>query len=452
MKIADLKNKKILILGLGREGLATLRYLKKHLPEQKITVADRSEEAKETLAGFTNLETQLGEKYLANLDKFDLVIKTPGINPRTKEIEIARENGVVFTSATNLFFSEKQGKVIGVSGTKGKSTTSSLIYEIIKAGGFEVDLIGNIGKAALDFLENDNKNKLYVFEMSSYQLEDFQGLLDMAVLISFFPEHLDYHQNIENYFEAKTTLLRRVKEQGVIIYNSGFEKINGFIEKIRDDLKSKKIKEIAYAGKSKYLVSKGNIVIDGFNKIGLTDIKLLGEHNLENMLAAFLVGKELGIGEELIWPVMKRFQGLEHRLEYVGRFREIDFYNDSISTTPESAVAALKAIGKNRVGSMIVGGLDRGYEFGELAKEIDKMGVESLITFPETGEKIAAAVENDSIIKIPVNSMQDAIEAVYKTCKPGKICLLSCASPSYNLFINFEDRGRQFKEFVKKLG
>jgi UDP-N-acetylmuramoylalanine--D-glutamate ligase len=451
MKIDDLKDKKILILGMGREGLATFKYIRKKLPDQLIGLADQDQKTIDKIGDTSNTLLEFGDKYLDGLNKYDVVIKTPGLSPRTRQIEQAKANGVVFTSATNLFFAEKKGKVIGVSGTKGKSTTTSLIFEILKKARLKSELIGNIGKPAIDFLKDDHEDKIYVFEMSSYQLEDFDGRLDMAVLISFFPEHLDYHQNIEKYFDAKSKLLLSVKENGVIIYNAGFEKINGFIKKMSSEFLNKAIDLVGYGGETQYRVEENDLMVEGVKKLTLDEVRLLGAHNLENMLAASLTAKKLHIDEKYIWEALKQFQGLEHRLEYVGMFKGIHFYNDSISTTPESGIAALEAIGKGKIDCLIAGGIDRGYEFENFAKKINEFGLKAVILFPETGEKIAKNL-NENIEKINVGTMEEAVKKAYENCSAGQVCLLSPASPSYNLFVNFEDRGNQFKEMVKKLG
>lgn len=459
MRINDLKDQKILVLGLGREGLATVRFLKKRLPELCFSVADlkileeMGPEVRKYLEGLSGVSLRLGKDYLEGLEEFDLIIKTPGISPGAPAIAAAIESGVRMSSATNLFCAEAQGRVVGVSGTKGKSTTASLISAVLRKGGLNADLIGNIGKPALEFLENDSADRIYVFEMSSYMLMDFDGEVDTAVMVSFFPEHLNYHGDLEAYFQAKMNLIRRVRAGGAVVYNAGFGRVREFVEAGVGQYGDANIRLIPYSGDEDggYLVRRGQLVVDGVPRLGLEDVHLLGEHNLENMLAAWAVGRRYGVADEVIVEALKEFRGLEHRLEFVGKFQGIDFYNDAISTTPESTIAAINALPEGKISTLIAGGLDRGYQFADLGRKIVTAGIENLILFPETGDKIAAECKSPTLRLRHAADMRSAVEMAYELTSPDRICLLSCASPSYNMFVNFEDKGNQFKKFVREI-
>jgi len=491
MNLAEWKNKRIGILGFGREGQATLKFLLKHLPEAKLGVADQraieqmSEEEK-TLLGLIGVDNcYLGQSYLDNLESFDLIIKSPGINPRLPKIMAAQRAGVVISSATNIFFSQKKGQVIAVTGSKGKSTTASLIYAVLTAAGKDTDLIGNIGKPALDFLvgdlddqNGDSPEKIYVFEMSSYQLEDFDGQAEVAVLINFFPEHLDYHGSLEAYFQAKIRLVTGGLEKALagasaaalsgqkIIYNWQTNEYRNYLAKLQveqgDRPSGEKAVLIPFNDTNSLVKDENGELsawVDGQKVVEAKDMHLQGRHNLENLLAVYQVARLFQIDLATFQQAVCAFQPLEHRLEMVGTYGEIIFYNDAISTTPESTIAAIEALCRDKkITTLIAGGMDRGYQFEALAEKIVEAGIDNLLLLPETGEKIAAEVKKaaDKFVKpAPIceffSDLEGLVKRAYLLSQKGGICLLSCASPSYNLFKNFEERGRRFKEAVRNL-
>lgn len=468
MKIAELSGKKIAIVGLGKEGLANLKLLRKidvgeiGLFDQK-SAENLSEElqkfVKEWQAEGAKFSWFSGENYLNEIGKYQIIIKSPGVSPREKHLEEAVKNGAIMTSATRIFLANQKGKVIGVTGSKGKSTTATLIYLFLKKAGLNVDLIGNIGNTALDYLESDSAEKIYVFELSSYQLEDLEEeRLEVGVLVSFFPDHLDYHDGLENYFQAKMKLAKAVTKNGLLIYNGANQKIADFI----------KNEQINVEEKVNFLPSDlENLLEESWEKnleeIDLGDgltlnrkkILLKGKHNLENIVAAIQTAQNFGVKNEVISEVLAEFKGLEHRLEEVGVFKGIKFIDDAISTTPESTMAAINSFKDEQIGTIFLGGLERGYKFEELAEKLAEKEIGNLILFPETGIKIKEAVDNQQNYQpncFFVSTMQEAVEIAFEKTAEGQICLLSNASPSYNLFKNFEDKGNQFKELVKKLG
>ncbi len=495
MNIREWGAKKLLILGFGREGQATLRFLRKMFTDADITVSDRRSEADFSAAEKEILERsgvtlQLGPDYLENLERFDLIIKSPGINPRIPEISKAARGGVQLESATRMFFSLNKGKVIAVTGSKGKSTTASLIYKVLQKSGLQVELIGNIGRAALDYLENDSADKIYVFEMSSYQLEDFQGggnyddrtsrisgggnyddrtsrisggAPDIAVLVSFFPDHLDYHGSLEQYFQAKMQLIAHPKKNLAIVYNAGNSTLKNYLQDYQKAflkaVDSPIIKPFNDGSRSKIIEKDLEISAQADGEIIAEEknIKLKGRHNLENILAVYEVAKLLDVPMPTVKEAIREFQPLEHRLELVGIYEGISFYNDAISTTPESTIAAIDALRRHQpISTLIAGGLDRGYRFEQLAEKIIEAGLKNLILLPETGKAIAEAINRIiesgggySPLIIFADNLKTCVDKAFELSPENTICLLSCASPSYNLFINFEDRGRQFKEAVR---
>lgn len=468
MKRPDWLKNKVLILGMGREGQVTQRFITTHYPDVEIAVADLREwtnfspDEQKLLDQIKPGNRFLGKNYLDSLKDFEVIIKTPGENRRKPQIQSAIRRGALVTSATNLFFELKAGKVIAVTGSKGKSTTASLIYNVLREGGLKVELIGNIGRPALDYLDADGPDQYFVYEMSSYQLEDYRGGADIAVLVSFFPDHLDYHGSLEDYFKAKMQLAAQVKPGLKVVYNYGSDILRDYFDAysmaFADDVEMFPYND---AHNSFVIEEDGQFRIIWKEQVLLreNEVKLQGKHNLENILAAVQVGSIIGIPLENIKTALKEFHPLEHRLESVGVFKEIYFYNDAISTTPESTMAALDTLGRKRkIGSLIVGGLDRGYNFIELAQKILDRGVENVILLPDTGAKIEHAMQRFCRNRAGgcpksyhCSNMDEVVARAFEITPPGTICLMSCASPSYNLFKNFEEKGRLFKEAIKKM-
>jgi len=434
MKIEDLKNKKILILGFGKEGKDTLKFLKKFFPEKKIGIADKDEKVKDPK--IKNVKWHLGKNYLKSLEKYDLIIKSPGVQIHLPEVERAfRERKI--TSQTEIFFENCKGKIIGVTATKGKSTTATLIYKILKEGKKKVHLVGNIGNPPLKFLLSETKNKIFVFELSSHQLYNLKISPQISIWLNIFPEHLDYYKDFKEYLMAKANICLWQKKEDFFIYS----------------FKDKNIREIAKKSKAKKIPIKDPLKILKDYKIKITPIR---SHFALNLAAAIKVGEIFKIEKEKIKKAILNFKFLPHRLEFVGKFKGIEFYNDSLSTVPETTIHALDTLGK-RVKTLILGGLDRGLDFSKLAKEILKRKIKTLILFPDTGEKIwkeiLKRVDEKNLPKaFLVQNMKDAVKLSFENTKKGEICLLSPASPSFNLFRDYRERGNLFKKYVRYYG
>lgn len=408
MKLADLKKyKKILILGYGIEGQATEKFIKKYLPEATIGIADK----------------KINQNYLDDQKNYDLVIRSPGINKKIITIP--------YTTATDIFLANINNIVIGVTGTKGKSTTASLIYSILKTAGKKIHLVGNIGMPMLaEMLKPIEKEDIFVVEFSSYQLDDIKYSPHIAVLLDLFPEHLNYHGDAKNYYQAKKNIIKYLTAKDYFVYNPKYSSLCDWV-------KDTKAKAVPY---EEYLPIE--------NK----DIPLLGEHNRENIKAALTVAHILNISNEVINEAIKNFKPLPHRLELVGNFKGITFYDDAISTTPESTICAINSF--PIIGTIFLGGFDRGYDFNELSRIIIDKKIPNIVLFPDSGEKIFESLKKATGIKfkfLRTKSMEEAVNFAYKNTPINTICLLSTASPSYSLWKNFEEKGKEFQLFVKKL-
>ena len=405
MKLNQLKKyKKILILGYGKEGQATERFLKKYHPNAFIGIADK----------------KYSSNYLDEQQKYDLIIRSPGISKNliTKP----------YTTATNIFLANINNVVIGVTGTKGKSTTVSLIYSILKEAGKTVHLIGNIGNPMLDEMPKPiEKEDIFVCEFSSYQLDDIKYSPHISVITNLFPEHMNYHGSVDAYYQAKKNILKFVKPDDYYCYNPKYSILEQWAKNIKCN--SRPSKRIIY-----------------FDQ--MTN-PLIGEHNLENIDEAVTVAKIFNISDEIIKNTVRNFQPLPHRLQFVGKFKNILFYDDAISTTPESTICAINSFPK--IGTIFLGGLDRGYDFDELSRVIIEKKIPNIVLFPDSGEKIFELLKKVTGIKfLKTKSMEEAVKFAYKYTPQNKICLLSNASPSYSLWKNFEEKGDLFQFFVKK--
>lgn len=455
MKIEDLKRKKILILGLQREGVDSYKFLRKLFPKKILGIGDRNENVKGRISNVKKTRWHLGKNYLKALQNYDIIIKSPGIPQKEISSFITKEKKL--TSQTEIFFENCLGKIIGVTGTKGKSTTATLIYKILKSEGLPVHLIGNIGKPALSYLRRDSKEKIFVYELSSHQLFNLKKSPQVAVFLNIYPEHLDYYQNFRQYFRAKQNIGLYQKEKDYFVFNRDQKELREFAKKIKAQKIPFSLKKLT-GFKNRGWIEKGFIKVafkgkrQGIMKI--KEVPLLGEFNLLNILAAVIIGKIFGVSNNSIVKTIRNFKGLAHRLELVGEFEGIRFYNDSLATVPEATIEALEALGDD-VQTILLGGYDRGLDFKKLVQRIWRSKIKTIILFPESGERIwqeilFAKKAKDELPKVfLVQSMKDAVKLSFQNTSPGKICLLSPASPSFGLFKDYKERGNLFKRYVR---
>ena len=440
MKLEELEEKKVLILGFGREGKNTFEFLSKIFPKKTIGIADQNPNCKLEIKNWKlkKIKWHLGKDYLKALKDYDVIIKSPGVPIHLPQVEKAFKEGKI-TSQTEIFFKNYKGKIVGITGTKGKSTTASLIYKVLKEGGLKVRLAGNIGKPVLNYLISSKEDEIFVYELSSHQLYNLKISPHIAVFLNVYPEHLDYYKNFNEYLMAKANITLWQTKDDFLIYN----------------FKDKNVREIAKKSKAKKIPIKDYSKI--LKSVRIKKMPFYGEFYGLNIACAIEVGKIFGVKTEKIKNGIEKFKPLPHRLEYVGKFKGIEFFNDSLSTIPQTTIAALNSLGR-KVETLILGGYDRGIDFKGLAKEILKRKIKNLILFPATGEKIWQEILNlikdDS--KLPrailVQNMRDGVKTAYRITKKGKICLLSPASPSFGLFRDYKERGNLFKKYVKYYG
>ncbi|MFH1840787.1 MAG: UDP-N-acetylmuramoyl-L-alanine--D-glutamate ligase [Candidatus Shapirobacteria bacterium] len=437
------QNKKVAVLGLGLEGRDVVDCL---LPQRaEISVYDLDPKIKK-VAG---VKFFLGEKYLdKGLTGYDYVFRSPAFKPSLPEIRAAEEAGVVVTSATKLFFETCPGKIIGVTGTKGKGTTATLIYEILKAAGKQVYLAGNVGLPVLSLLPKLDLTSWVVLELSSFQLMDMEKSPAVAVVLFITSEHLDYHTSTEEYVQAKAHLVRYqgINDWAVLnLDNAASASFACLTPAKKVFFSRRRLTNGAYVGEGDFFYQQ-----ESLGKTG--DLLLRGQHNWENVAAAITTAKIAGVSTQTIKDVVFSFKGLEHRLELAAEKEGVSFYNDSFSTTPETTIAAVRSFKEAVI--LIAGGSDKGSDYGELGKEIAQSSVRALILVGLMAEKIQKAVLEagfrGKILFRPL-SLRQAVAWAKKEAREHEVVLLSPACASFDQFKNYKDRGEQFKKYVQAL-
>ncbi|MEK7166413.1 MAG: UDP-N-acetylmuramoyl-L-alanine--D-glutamate ligase [Patescibacteria group bacterium] len=436
MQIAELKDKKILILGLGNEGLSTFRFLRRKFPAVQLSVADRrefSEFQKSVQKDLQNAQTTplLGKKYLDTLTNFEIIIKAPGISPYQSPIPEALKQGIQFTSQTELFFDNFSGRIIGVTGTKGKSTTTSLIYHILKSSGMDIEIGGNIGLPALELLETNCK--WAVLELSSHQLWHLTKSPHIAVFLNIFKDHLDY-SDFPNYFSAKKNIARFQIQSDHFVYNINFSELTKFA----NNLKSK-------------IWTFGNT---SYSPVAINNKMLPGIANFQNTEATKIVSRILGVTDEVFQNHLQTFIPLPGRLEKLGVFDGLTVYEDYLATIPEATLNALDAL-SGSIRCLFLGGHERKQNYQKVLSVVLRQQIPLIILFPANGLRIQAELESMATTFKPrtiiVSSMKEAVTQMFThSLKPG-IALFSTGAPSFGMFKDYKDRSLQLRYWLHKL-
>ncbi|MBR6961269.1 UDP-N-acetylmuramoyl-L-alanine--D-glutamate ligase [Candidatus Saccharibacteria bacterium] len=424
--IEKLRGQKILILGFGREGKSTLAFLNRELPDAEIAIADINPIEDESVVKYT---TFTGPEYLNCCKDYNVIIKAPGVSIKN---DLPDSEKAKITSQTDLFLQAYRNQTIGITGTKGKSTTSSLIYHILQKTGKKSVLVGNIGKPCFDFIDEITPETIVVFEISAHQLEYVKASPHYAVLLNIYEEHFDHYATPEDYYSAKKNIFRLQQTGDLLVYGDIFQHATQA--------------ELDAAPSFKIDIEKTEVVPK--SQIKTT---LLGEHNLKNIEAAAAVAYALRIDGEAFLDAVASFQGLPHRLQYVGTFRGIKFYNDSIATAQEATINAVKAVGD--VDTLILGGMDRGLDYHPLVEFLKHSNVRNILLLPDTGAKIEQIFAEDRYVQglIRVKNMEEAVKMAYEVTNPSQSCLLSPAAASYGFYKDFQERGEDYCRLVNML-
>lgn len=440
---------KIAIAGYGLEGKQNYKYFNK--PGNDLTIVDER----------ADIDIPSDAKYITgdgaydDMSQFDMVIRTAGLSP------LKIKKAKLVWSATNEFFAKCKAPIIGVTGTKGKGTTSSFITSILRAAGKKVYLVGNIGVPALSVLPDIRPEDFVVYEMSSFQLWDIKYSPHIAVVLMIEPDHLDVHTDFEDYLKAKSNIRRWQNLNDICIYHPS----NPFSQKIA----SVTLATLDQTTKGDYLnnIHRYGIKDDGLVYIKddffytndrkicpISCVKLPGKHNLENACAAMsaVLELKLDISDNQFAEGLRSFTGLPHRLKYVSEINDVKFYDDSISTTPGSAIAAIKSFTSPKV--LILGGSYKGGDFTDLVKEIKKSNIRQIILMGDEANRIEQFLKDAGIVKY-VNlercSMFEIVSKAASAASPGDVVILSPACASFGMFKNYQDRGKKFINAVDLL-
>lgn len=425
----DFQGKKIAVLGSGIEGESSAKFLT------------------EKGARVTILDEKIDPDYLKDLDQYDLIVRSPGVNPDL--LENYKEK---VTSQTKIFFDLCPGQIIGVTGTKGKGTTASLIYEMLKEAGKDTYLGGNIGVPPLSFLPKLKKNSIVVLELSSFQLVDLSKNPHIAVMLMTTSEHLNWHKDVFQYIDAKRNILKFQTEADLVVINKDYPVsresdvyTNGQVFYVS---RESEINQGCFIKDDKVVVRRGDIEEE---IIDTSEILLPGKHNLENICAATMVAILAGVSKKNIAQVLRTFKGLEHRLELVGEINGVKYYDDSFSTTPETAIAAIQAFEAPEI--LILGGSSKNSDFKELGRIIfEKPNIKAIIGIGEEWERIKREIKTSRIKYVEgCIDMKEVIKSIQEIAEYGDVVLLSPACASFGMFVNYKDRGDQFKKEVKNL-
>ena len=439
--IQYLDNKKILILGFGREGKSTYNLIRKYLKDQKIYIADNNEKSFENFED-NNVVLVSGDRYLENLENYDLIMKAPGISFVGVDTSNFKDK---IKSQLELLLEFFDNFTIGITGTKGKSTTSSLIYQVLKEQNVKCMLLGNIGIPVFDYIDTIENDMTLVLEMSSHQLEYMDFSPNISVLLNVFPEHLDHYDSFDKYAEAKCNIFKFQKETDYFLYNYDNEMLESLVHKFKTKMCKYKV-SFNNRDKSDIYIKDGNVY---FNDDLIYDINakrnLIGDYNLNNIMFVLAVSEILKLDRDKTIKTINEFKTLAHRLEFVGTFDDVLYYDNSIGTVPQSTIEAVKALGN--VDSLIIGGMDRGVDYSDFIEFLNNSNISNVICMPKTGHDIAKSLKQDRAYI--VDTMEEAVSVAKKVTKKNMSCLLSPAAASYGFFKNFEEKGNLFKKLVK---
>lgn len=452
-----LDSKKVAIIGMGVSNLPLLDYF--YDKNAKVTVFDKNTPSDEIMEKINKYryEVEIGEYNLSRLNGFDIIFRSPSVLPTREELVTAANKGAIITSEIEMVLKLAPCKIIGVTGTEGKTTTTSIIYEILKSSGKNCFLGGNIGKPIFTEIKNMKPEDIVVLELSSFQLMGMEVSPDISVVTNMYPDHLNIHSSYEEYQQAKKNIFLHQNENGVVILNYDNEITRKFADEVKSNLvffSSLENLENGYVYDRKDETIKSYVNGKSKNILKKQEIKLRGIHNYENICAALAATATI-VDEKDQIKAIKEFNGVEHRLEFVRELNGVKYYNDSIGTSPASTIAGLNAFDENII--LLAGGSDKGLDYTEIGETIAKKVRVLLLTGP-TAEKIENATKlamsksgKETVEIIHCKDLQEAVSMANEKAKSGEIVLMSPASASFDAFKNFIERGIKFKEFVNNL-
>ncbi len=414
-ELNEFNGKAVIFIGRGREGMSFEKFIK----------------ANAAISSFLFIDQQDDPSYLESLRNMDftktIIVKTAGCPGRLVPAP--------YTTPTKVFFEcirQLKATVIGVTGTKGKTTTTSLLGAMLMAGSKDVRICGNIGIPMLDALYGATQDTLFVVELSSYQLAELETSPHVAIVTNIYNDHVDYHGSPEAYQEAKRNIMRFMTSADTLIYNSGTDIVKTWLHESPCQ----------------------SIAITPEDIIDMSKSKLLGSHNAQNALMARTAAGLFGIDGVTCQDTLERFEPIPHRLQKFAVKNRITYIDDSIGSNPEATIAGITTIVKEvgPIGCLFLGGQDRDYEYWPLMQLVSRLAIPYLVLFPETGKKIKALLPASYKVTVfETDNMQAAVLWASVKCPPDSICLLSTAAPSYSIWKDFEEKGDLFQQAVNAL-
>ena len=448
--ISFIENKNVVIWGMGREGISTFRYIRAVYPELHLTLADSKPI---DISAYPDCDFWDTETKGIDFEGFDWIFKSPGIPVFHPEPILDR-----LTSQTEVFLTAFGKNTFGITGTKGKSTTSSLLYHLLKNHDDNTVFVGNIGIPCFDYIDRIDDDTSVVFEMSCHQLEFVRHSPHVGVILNLYEEHLDHYVTMENYITAKAHIFTYQDENDIVILNcADLETLSVYPRKGQlvtacDGLGKTVPADISVSGTT-LTVPHGSIHIRPSEGDAEGDTCLVGKHNLYNIAIDYYLCKEgFGMDDAEFKASLATFRPLAHRLEKVGTFGGVTYYDDSISTICRSAINAVRSLGN--VGTLILGGMDRGIDYTDLAQFLTTAEIDNIVLVGQTTQRMRELLEAYGIDKriavYPCYDFDQGVAKAKEVTAPGKICLLSPAASSYDMFKNFEVRGDEFQRLVRE--
>lgn len=449
----QIKGKKVLVIGAAVTGVPVVKQLHRLGAEIILNDFKKVEELKEVIEEIEHLPIRLvaGGHPVQLAEECDFVVASPGVPLDIPLIQKAKAMGKEVISEIELAFRLTSTPIAAITGTNGKTTTTALLGEIMKTGGRRAFVTGNIGHAMISEVENANPEDVFVLEVSSFQLESVKHFKPkVSAILNITPDHLNRHKTMENYINAKCNIFINQDEKDFTILNADDPETLKLAERPKSKVllfsRKKEVKEGAYIENDCIVIRAGN------NKqtiIHKDRIYIPGNHNLENALAASLMAYCMGVRPSAIAAALESFRGVEHRIEFVEEIEGVIYYNDSKGTNPDASIKAVEAMKRPTI--IIAGGYDKGSEFDDFIKSFGNI-VKHMVLIGETADKIEETARRYGFLNI--HKAKNLREAVYKCrelAKPGECVLLSPACASWDMFTNYEERGRLFKEYVREL-
>ncbi|CUH92366.1 UDP-N-acetylmuramoyl-L-alanine--D-glutamate ligase [Herbinix luporum] len=449
-----LKDKKVLVFGAGKSGISAARLLQKL--EAYVVLYDGKKDVdtgtfKDKIDTSKNWEAYFGEFPMDKLDQIDLMIISPGIAIDHPFVEAVKEKAIPIWGEIELAYRHSKGKIIAVTGTNGKTTTTSLIGEIMNTYFKQVFVVGNIGNPYTDIALDTTEDSVTIIELSSFQLETIHEFCpDVSAILNITPDHLNRHHTMENYINLKKSIAKNQSIKNLCVLN--YEDVH--TRKIGNELDTRIVYFSSETKLDNGLYLDGDDIIYSKEEIkekicNVNELQILGKHSYENVMAAVAVAIEMGIPMDLIYQAIRSFKAVEHRIEYVDTINGVSYYNDSKGTNPDASIKAVMAMKKPTI--LIGGGYDKGSSFDEWILSF-KGKVKTLVLMGETKEKIAATAKKYNFNNIiMVEDLKEAVLVSAREAKEGDVVLLSPACASWGMFDNYEQRGRMFKKYVKEL-